>query len=272
MAVQFVNNAGLLSQAFDQLSRMNEGKAQALGTWSGALDKTVKAGVKGYQSGQIAKALGAEGTDYQAAAKRAMELGDVDTAMRYADLYDKSLDRQAQTAYKNLLLDEQKAKAAIEAAEKAEAERKKKEQEQKSLNILNESIATLERLAGEDNLTYWDRTRAAVGLGSSKTRKAQGELAAAIAGIAPIAIQRLKEAGVSGINTQGEFFNYIGLPPDATNEQIAGALPNIKKIVGYEGGAIQQPSANKTVSIGQVVNGYKYVGGDPNNPASWSKI
>ena len=124
MAVQFVNNAGLLSQAFDQLSRMNEGKAQALGTWSSALDKTVKAGVKGYQSGQIARALGSEGTDYQAAAKRAMELGDVDTAMRYADLYDKSLNRQAQTAYQNMQLELDAAKVGRDIAKQQDAERK----------------------------------------------------------------------------------------------------------------------------------------------------
>lgn len=124
MAVQFVNNAGLLSQAFNQLSRMNEGKAQALGTWSDALDKTVKAGVKGYQSGQIAKALGAEGTDYQAAAQRAMELGDVDTAMRYADLYDKSLNRQAQTAYQNMQLELDAAKVGRDIAKQQDAERK----------------------------------------------------------------------------------------------------------------------------------------------------
>lgn len=124
MAVQFVNNAGLLSQAFDQLSRMNEGKAQALNAWADALGKTVNAGTKGYQSGQIAKALGAEGTDYQAAAQRAMELGDVDTAMRYADLYDKSLDRQAQTAYQNMQLELDAAKVGRDIAKQQDAERK----------------------------------------------------------------------------------------------------------------------------------------------------
>lgn len=124
MAVQFVNNAGLLSNAFDQLARMNEGKAQALNVWGEALGNALNAGAKGYQSGQIAKALGAEGTDYQAAAQRAMELGDVDTAMRYADLYDKSLNRQAQTAYQNMQLELDAAKAGRDIAKQQDAERK----------------------------------------------------------------------------------------------------------------------------------------------------
>ena len=73
-------------------------------------------------------------------------------------------------------------------------------------------IQTLEKLSGEDNLTFWDRARANVGIGSTSTRLAEGELASAIAGIAPTAIQRLKNAGVSGVNTLGEFMTYVGLP------------------------------------------------------------
>lgn len=124
MAVQFVNNAALLSGAFDRLAGINAGKVQASKDFQSALDQGVGAINKKYQSGQIAKALGAEGTDYQAAAQRAMELGDVDTAMRYAELYDKSLDRQAQTAYQNMQLDLDAAKAGREIAKQQDAERK----------------------------------------------------------------------------------------------------------------------------------------------------
>lgn len=105
---------------------------------------------------------------------------------------------------------------------------------------MQSSIQALEKLSGEDNLTFWDRARANVGMGSTSTRLAEGELASAIAGIAPTAIQRLKNAGVSGVNTLGEFMTYVGLPENATNDQIRGALPLIKQIVGYEQPVVQE--------------------------------
>lgn len=105
---------------------------------------------------------------------------------------------------------------------------------------MQSSIQALEKLSGEDNLTFWDRARASVGMGSTSTRLAEGELASAIAGIAPTAIQRLKNAGVSGVNTLGEFMTYVGLPENATNDQIRGALPLIKQIVGYEQPVVQE--------------------------------
>lgn len=110
---------------------------------------------------------------------------------------------------------------------------------------MQSSIQALEKLSNEDNLTYWDRTRASVGMGSTSTRLAEGELASAIAGIAPTAIQRLKSAGVSGVNTLGEFMTYVGLPENATNDQIRGALPLIKQIVGYEQPVVQEQQAEQ---------------------------
>lgn len=104
---------------------------------------------------------------------------------------------------------------------------------------MQSAIQALEKLSDEDNLTFWDRARANVGMGSTSTRLAEGELASAIAGIAPTAIQRLKNAGVSGVNTLGEFMTYVGLPDNATNDQIRGALPLIKQIVGYEQPVVQ---------------------------------
>lgn len=99
---------------------------------------------------------------------------------------------------------------------------------------MQSAIKTLEDLSNAENLTFWDRARAGIGIGSTDTRLAQGQLSSAIAGIAPVAIQKLKSAGVSGINSLPEFMTYVGLPENATNEQIKGALPLIKQIVGYE--------------------------------------
>lgn len=108
------------------------------------------------------------------------------------------------------------------------------------------AIKSLEDLSNAENLSYWDRARAAVGMGSTDTRLAQGQLSSAIAGIAPTAIQRLKNAGVSGVNTLGEFMTYVGLPENATNDQIRGALPLIKQIVGYEQPVAQEQTPEQT--------------------------
>lgn len=110
---------------------------------------------------------------------------------------------------------------------------------------MQSAIKTLEELSNAENLTFWDRARAGVGIGSTDTRLAQGQLSSAIAGIAPTAIQRLKNAGVTGVNTLGEFMTYVGLPENATNEQIKGALPLIKQIVGYEEPVAQEKQAEQ---------------------------
>lgn len=117
MAVSFVNNANLLSGAFDRISRMNDPQAAALQRFQGAIPATSDTIRKDYTAGQVAKALESE-TDpekkFLAASQRAMALGDEATALQYAELYDKSLDRAAQTAYQNAKLAQDRA--ALKAA------------------------------------------------------------------------------------------------------------------------------------------------------------
>lgn len=66
------------------------------------------------------------------------------------------------------------------------------------------------------------------------TQNARGKLSGAIAAIAPMGIQRLKDAGVSGVNTLGEFMTYIGLPQNPTSAEIKGALPIIAQTLGLD--------------------------------------
>ena len=101
MATSFINNAALLSQAFDRIANQNAGLSNTLNTWAGAGGSIANAARRRYNAGQIAEALGEEGSNYQLASKRAAELGDNDLALKYAELYDKSLERQQDLAYQN---------------------------------------------------------------------------------------------------------------------------------------------------------------------------
>lgn len=122
MPVTFVNNQALLSDAFNRIANQNVGLDQALAQATGAVDKLAQAGVKQWRGGQIAQALGQEGTDYGAAATRAAELGDQDLALKYASLRDADLARQADIAYKNEYLRLQGLKATADAAKAGQDE------------------------------------------------------------------------------------------------------------------------------------------------------
>lgn len=241
MAVSFVNNAGLLSGAFDRVARQYDPQVAALQQLPGAIAGTSDIIRKEYTAGQVAKALGEDGSDYNAAAQRAMALGDEATALKYADLYDKSLDRQAQTAYRNAMLAAQLQKNKADADKDAAETAAKAAAALKAQESLNRGLEDLDAIARSGDLTTWGYRRAKGGFASETHRNAEGKLKAAIAAIAPAAIQRLKEAGVSGINTEGEFYNYIGLPPNPTSDQLAGALPRLKATLGYTGDWGQSP-------------------------------
>lgn len=242
MAVQFVNNSGLLSGAFDRVANMYNPQVAASQRFQQAVPAAVGEIQKKYNAGQIAKALGEDGTNYQAAAQKAMALGDEATALKYADLYDKSLARADEAQYRKQMLgielakvDAAQAKANIERGQAAEKELKAQQAEIKAQESLNAGLEDLDDIARSGDLTTWGYRRAKAGFASDAHRQAEGKLKASIAAIAPAAIKRLKDAGVSGINTQGEFFNYIGLPENPTSEQLAGALPRLKATLGYTG-------------------------------------
>lgn len=148
--VQFVNNAGLLSGAFDRVAHQYDPQVQALQNLPGAISNTAKTIRKEYTTGQIAKALGDDGTDYNAAAQRAMALGDEEMALKYAELYDKSLDRQAQTAYRNAMLEAQTAKAGADAIKAERAEIKDFLKENPQVN----TAASIQGLLQENEKLY----------------------------------------------------------------------------------------------------------------------
>lgn len=86
---------------------------------------------------------------------------------------------------------------------------------------------------GDDNrVGAWTRLRRDLKLTSDQEEKDLGAITSAIGAIAPQAIAKLKAAGVSGVNTLGEFMTYVGLPEKPISTEIVGALPQIAAILG----------------------------------------
>lgn len=99
-------------------------------------------------------------------------------------------------------------------------------------------LAELQGVADRGNIGAWTRWRQGMGLLGDEAEQDLGKQSAALAAIAPAAISKLKEAGVSGVNSLPEFMTYIGLGEDPTSEQIAGALPIIANTLGFSDPAI----------------------------------
>lgn len=103
---------------------------------------------------------------------------------------------------------------------------------QRNQHLAQMGINQLAQVANDGRIGGMTRFRNEFNLASDAQRQDLGKISSSIAAIAPIAIQRLKESGVSGINTLGEFMTYVGLPENPNSEQIKGALPSIAQIVG----------------------------------------
>lgn len=131
-------------------------------------------------------------------------------------------------------------------------QRNKQQAEQNNnLAITQQGINTLADIANNGRIGNWTRFRNNFNLASDAQERDLGSVSSAIAAIAPMAIQRLKNAGVSGVNTLGEFMTYVGLPESPTSEQIKGALPIISQIVGVQNPlntSEQQPSVVSSIN------------------------
>ena len=157
--------------------------------------------------------------------------------------------KDAITPYQQAMLTLEREKLGAVQQKKAEEETKQKEEEQKSLNNAQLGVNTMKSIADAGNLgkgqgisSWWN----------DDVRYDQGRLSGAIAAVAPRAIAKLKAAGVSGVNTLGEFMTYVGLPQNATSDQIAAAVPLISQIIGAENpysanqnGGVEQTKGSK---------------------------
>lgn len=112
----------------------------------------------------------------------------------------------------------------------------------KSEETARRGLAELQGVADRGNIGAWTRWRQGMGILGDEAEQDLGKQSAALAAIAPAAISKLKEAGVSGVNSLPEFMTYIGLGEDPTSEQIAGALPIIANTLGFSDPAI--PATN----------------------------
>ena len=139
-------------------------------------------------------------------------------------------------------IEEYSQKAEIDAAIKqrqtdAKETREKAEKDEntaRSMAIAQNGLDELKNVADSKDLSPYQGVTQYMPWGGKSVQKAKGKTSAAVAAIAPAAIQRLKDAGVSGVNTLGEFMTYVGLPQNPTSEEIAAAIPIIADILGLE--------------------------------------
>ena len=129
---------------------------------------------------------------------------------------------------------------------KTEAEKKVASQE-KDLKVATDAIIVLEGVANQGALTKFGYAFDKFSPWGGKLHQiAQGQTTSAIAALGPVLLKKVKESGASGINTVGEAYLYIGLPENPTSNEIIGALPLIKEIIGinkeqsYQGNVAQQ--------------------------------
>lgn len=104
-----------------------------------------------------------------------------------------------------------------------------------SIDTAQKGIDQLAEVGKAGNIgvfTDWRRRHGLTGWFDNDVEADMGKISSAVAAVAPRAIANLKKSGVSGINTKGEFMQYIGLPENPTSEQILGALPLISEIAG----------------------------------------
>lgn len=69
---------------------------------------------------------------------------------------------------------------------------------------------------------------------SSNSSKNIGRREQALSTLVPMTAKVAHDAGISGINSIGEAMLYLGIPANATSQQIKGALPGIIKKLGLE--------------------------------------
>lgn len=138
---------------------------------------------------------------------------------------------------------------ALKQKAKSESEREKSQLARtRAEKQAIEGIRALQQLVDDDSLGNFNQSSWNI-YPSDATRLAQGKLAGAIAAIAPVAIQRLKDSGVSGINTMSEFMRYVGLPENPTSKQIEGALPLIMSSIGIMDAGYQSTGGSNLSSV-----------------------
>lgn len=172
------------------------------------------------------------------AALQEMAQADPLATMGFVDRQWQQEHRNDITPYQQAMLDLKRDELAqnalnqqAEEQKKQEELVKKQEEEQKSLNNAQLGVNTMKEIADAGNL---GKSQGLTSWFDDDVRYDQGRLSGAIAAVAPRALSKLKAAGVSGVNTLGEFMTYVGLPQNATSDQIAAAVPLISEIIGAE--------------------------------------
>lgn len=210
--------------------------------------------------------------DYNTGASIAMNAGDLETALAFADLADKAESRKADIAYQNAQLGLARDKATKEqAGEQALMDSRF------SADRLNE-LKTLNDKAGRW-ATSWGK--ALSDMANTDASQAYSEFE----GKAKQYVQdQLKKIyGAQMTEQEGErFFKSMGLTPDLDPSVrwslVESALNDLAIKSGQSLPAISgkttevQSSSTQGIQAGYIEDGYRFKGGDPNDPKNWEQI
>ena len=192
--------------------------------------------------GELADAL--KNNNYEQASAIAMNAGDLDTATKMAQLRDAELARQGDVAFRNAQIanDAERNKIAwYNAMNKGEKKTKEDaEAEKRTRESAQQALQDLYKIGKGGKLTRYSAEKGGLfGQASEEVGKRQ----AAISALVPLASKIARDSGISGINSLGEVLTYVGLPENATSEQILGALPLISFKLGLSNPAeMEQPN------------------------------
>ena len=175
----------------------------------------------------------------------------LDPAIKQAE-YDRA-DAVAKQAHEYKLAEiaaQNQAKLEADKLEKQAKAEKEEESKKEATRAAENALADLQELADTNVLTSFGYARAGWSPwgGTEEHKKAKGRLSADIAAIGPLVLKKVKEAGASGINTVGEAMLYIGLPENPTSAELAGALPILKKTLGFETPEAEQQPKQQSIS------------------------
>ncbi len=119
------------------------------------------------------------------------------------------------------------------AAEKVESKKKQEELKAQQRDSARRALNELNALAVEGDITSGNKSVDDWWL-TGKSSRNIGRREAALSALIPLTNAIAKESGGSGINTLGEMLAYVGMPENATSDQIEGALPGIAYKLGFE--------------------------------------
>lgn len=158
------------------------------------------------------------------ASGNAAAAGDMENAVKLAAAANDAKQRNAMLGIERAKLNATQSEKLLEAQKKAQADALAR-------SAALKAVATLDELGTSGKINAMNKASDNWFL-TGKSSENIGKRTAALASLLPFTNMAARASGGSGINTVGEMMAYLGIPENATSEQIKGALPGLKTKLG----------------------------------------